>query len=265
MIMSDSTDTESTLLKPQGSGNRRRGERRGLVILVPGLAFLLILLLLAAGLGNDPRVVPSPLIGRAVPDFDLPPVQGRFRGLASEDLRGEVSLVNVFASWCVACREEHPLLMELTRRGIILVHGLNYKDRPEDAAAWLDELGDPYDRTGADIDGRAGIDWGVYGVPETFLVDAHGRIAYKHIGPITPAVLEEKILPRARELAARTQDPGSWLRGDDLTDHARLRSDPVGQLATGSTRGYAIALDEDVNVSSCPRDPVSDDRLAVSG
>ena len=129
-------------------------------------------------------------------------VRGRTLGLSSGDLRGEVTLVNVFASWCVACRAEHPLFMALTRDGTLPVHGLNYKDKPEEAAAWLDELGDPYTRTGADIDGRVGIEWGVYGVPETFVVDRQGRIAFKQIGPITPAVLEQQILPLVRRLRA---------------------------------------------------------------
>ncbi len=116
-------------------------------------------------------------------------------GLASRDLKGEVTLVNVFASWCVSCREEHPVFMHLRNRGVIPIHGLNYKDKPDDAATWLAELGDPYTRTGADLDGRVAIDWGVYGVPETFLVDREGRIAYKHIGPVTPQLVREKLMP----------------------------------------------------------------------
>src|SRR5690606_23774008 len=102
-------------------------------------------------------------LDKQVPSFDLPPVQGRSLGLASSNLTGEVSLVNVFASWCVACRAEHPLFMELAASGAVPLHGLNYKDRPEDAARWLDRLGDPYTRTGADLDGRVAIEWGVYG------------------------------------------------------------------------------------------------------
>jgi cytochrome c biogenesis protein CcmG/thiol:disulfide interchange protein DsbE len=158
----------------------------------------------AIGLTLDPSEVPSVLIGKPVPEFDLPPVKGRELGLSSTDLRGEVSLVNVWASWCVECRAEHPLLMELAASGLP-VHGLNYKDKPDDAADWLDTLGDPYTRTGADISGRVAIEWGVYGVPETFVVDREGRIAFKHIGAINPRLLEEKILPLIREL----QQPGS--------------------------------------------------------
>lgn len=164
-------------------------------LLIPLLLFAGVVAVLAIGLTLNPREVPSPLIGKPVPEFALPPVRGRSLGLSGADLKGEVSLVNVFASWCVACRDEHPILMNLRREGFVPIHGLNYKDRPEDAARWLDTLGDPYTRTGADLDGRVGIDWGVYGVPETFVVDRDGRIAYKFIGPVTPEVLEKKLRP----------------------------------------------------------------------
>ena len=158
-------------------------------------AFAGIVAVLAVGLTLNPREIPSPLIGKPVPRFDLPPVRGRTLGLASSDLKGEVSIVNVFASWCVPCKEEHPVFMRMKREGLLPIHGLNYKDRPEDAAKWLDELGDPYTRTGADIDGRVAIDWGVYGVPETFVIDREGGIAYKHIGPVTPEVLDQTLRP----------------------------------------------------------------------
>lgn len=171
-----------------------------LALLVPFLVFVGIAVMLGIGLTLDPREVPSPLIGKPVPKFSLPAVQGRTLGLSSADLKGEVSLVNVFASWCTACRAEHPLLMEMKQKGVVPIHGLNYKDRPEDAAKWLDDLGDPYTRTGADIDGRVAIDWGVYGVPETFVIDREGRIAYKQIGPITPQALEKTILPLIERL-----------------------------------------------------------------
>lgn len=177
-----------------------RSSRRGYAIAI--LAFLAIGVVLALGLDRNPRLIPSPLIGKPVPEFDLPPVKGRKLGLSSKDLRGEVSLVNVFASWCVACREEHPLFMEIARRDVVPIHGLNYKDAPDDAANWLDTLGDPYTRTGADRNGRVAIDWGVYGVPETFVVDRQGRIAYKHIGPIDRTALNEKILPLIERLRA---------------------------------------------------------------
>ncbi len=174
--------------------------RRKLVFALPLVVFGAGAAILAAGLRLDPRTVPSPLIGKPVPRFDLPPVKGRTLGLATRDLKGEVSLVNVFASWCVACRDEHPLLMELHNRGIVPIHGLNYKDQPDDAAGWLAQMGDPYTRTGADVNGRAAIEWGVYGVPETFVIDRDGRIAYKQIGPITPEVLREKLLPLIENL-----------------------------------------------------------------
>ena len=174
--------------------------RRRLLLLLPGMVFVGIGVLLFAGLFRDPSLVPSPLIGKPVPAFELPPVQGRALGLASADLRGGVSLLNVFASWCVACRDEHPLLVALTRSGTVPVHGLNYKDPPDDAARWLERYGDPYSRTGADVDGRVGIEWGVYGVPETFVVDARGHIAYKHIGPLTEADLRDVILPLVQKL-----------------------------------------------------------------
>ena len=163
--------------------------------LLPLAGFIGICVILAIGLTRNPREVPSPLIGKPVPEFELPPVQGRQLGLGSRDLRGEISLVNVFASWCAACRDEHPLLLDLMARGDLPIHGLNYKDKPEDAAKWLDALGDPYTRTGVDRDGRVAIDWGVYGVPETFVIDREGRILYKHIGTLTSRVLREKLLP----------------------------------------------------------------------
>lgn len=173
---------------------------RWFAFLVPFFVFAAIAAFLAVGLTRNPREVPSPLIGKPVPEFSLPPVKGRTLGLASADLKGEVSLVNVFASWCVPCRQEHPLFVELKAKGVVPIHGINYKDQPDAAARWLEELGDPYTRTGADLDGRVSIDWGVYGVPETFLIDREGRIAYKQIGPLTPQVLEQKIIPLINRL-----------------------------------------------------------------
>jgi cytochrome c biogenesis protein CcmG, thiol:disulfide interchange protein DsbE len=171
-----------------------------LVLCGPVAVFLAVVVTFVFGLERDHDVLPSPLIGKPVPIFSLSAVKGRSLGLATGDLNGEVSLVNVFASWCVACREEHPVLMRLSEQGTVPIHGLNYKDKPDDAAHWLDAMGDPYTRTGADIDGRAAINWGVYGVPETFVVDRHGRIAYKQVGPITPQILETAILPLISKL-----------------------------------------------------------------
>ena len=164
-------------------------------MLLPLVAFGGVAVAFAFGLTRDPREIASVLIGKPVPRFALPPVKGRSLGLSSDDLQGQVSLVNVFASWCVACRHEHPFLMQLKAQGIVPIHGINYKDEPDDAAKWLDTMGDPYMRTGADRDGRVSIDWGVYGVPETLVVDREGHIAYKQIGPIDREVLEETILP----------------------------------------------------------------------
>lgn len=180
------------------------------LFLLPVALFLGVFAVFALGLRDDPSLVPSPLIGKPVPVFDLPPVEGRSLGLSSRDLRGRVSLVNVFASWCVSCREEHSLLLQLRQSGIVPIEGLDYKDRPADAARWLAAIGDPYTRIGADTDGRAAIDWGVYGVPETFVVDRRGIIAYKQIGPVTPAILERTILPM---LAQLRQGPAAGTAG----------------------------------------------------
>jgi cytochrome c biogenesis protein CcmG/thiol:disulfide interchange protein DsbE len=157
--------------------------RRRLLLAMPAVAFAGLAGLLASGLGRDASRIPSALIGKQVPKFSLAAVEGRALGLSNVDLLGEVSLVNVFASWCVACRAEHPLLLRLAHDKTVPIHGLNYKDPREDAAKWLNTFGDPYTRTGADRDGRVAIDWGVYGVPETFVVGADGTIAYKQIGP----------------------------------------------------------------------------------
>ncbi|MDP2240735.1 MAG: DsbE family thiol:disulfide interchange protein [Burkholderiales bacterium] len=189
--MSDTVDTSR-------AGSQRSVFRLGSFL--PLLVFLGLAVIFGIGLTLNPRNIPSPLIGKPVPEFNLPPVKGRTLGLSSTDLRGEVSLVNVFASWCTACRAEHPLLMELKAKGVVPIHGLNYKDKPDDAEKWLAELGDSYTRTGADIDGRVGIDWGVYGVPETYVIGRDGRIAYKQIGQLTPEILRDKIAPLINEL-----------------------------------------------------------------
>lgn len=174
--------------------------RRRMLVMLPVGVFAGLTVVLGWGLSRDPRIIPSALIGKEVPEFSLPPVQGRTLGLSNTDLEGEVSLVNVFASWCVACREEHPVFMELERIGAVPIHGINYKDRPQDAERWLNTLGDPYTRTGVDLNGRVSIDWGVYGVPETFLIDRQGRIAFKHIGAVTPEVYRTRLAPLIEEL-----------------------------------------------------------------
>jgi cytochrome c biogenesis protein CcmG/thiol:disulfide interchange protein DsbE len=194
-----------------GAGRTRSGDvaRRRLIYAAPAIGFAGLAALFASRLGVDPSRVPSNLIGQPVPVFSLPPVLGRTLGLKSRDLHGEVSLVNVFASWCVACREEHPLLLRLASDRSVPIHGLNYKDHPEDAARWLNTMGDPYTRTGADRDGRVAIDWGVYGVPETFVVGADGIIVYKHIGPLTEEALKGTILPLVARLREQARKPAS--------------------------------------------------------
>ncbi len=170
-----------------------------LVYVLPVLLFAAVAVAFGVGLTLRPDVVPSALIDKPVPQFTLAGLAGPEprlgEGFSNADLTGQVSLVNVFASWCLPCRVEHPILMRLARDMKVRIFGLNYKDRPEDARAWLKELGNPYWRIGADRDGRVAIDWGVYGVPETFIVDSQGRIRYKQVGPITASDLDEKILP----------------------------------------------------------------------
>lgn len=197
--MNDANLAREAASNAQGARAPARGLPRNIW---PLAVFAVIAVFLGVGLTLNPREIPSPLIGKPVPEFRLEPVKGRTLGLASSDLRGEVSIVNVFASWCTACREEHPLWMQLKSEGSVPLHGLNYKDRPEDAARWLEELGDPFTRTGADLNGRVGIDWGVYGVPETFVVDKHGVIRHKVIGAVTRKSLDEKVLPLVRKLQA---------------------------------------------------------------
>ncbi len=187
--------------------------RRNVLAFLPLAVAAVLGVVLAWGLTRDPSNLPSTLIGKAVPDFALPPVKGRTLGLSSADLKGGVSLVNVFASWCVACRAEHPLFMKLAAQGAVPLHGLNYKDQPDDAAKWLDSLGDPYTRTGADISGRVAIDWGVYGVPETFVIGADGRVAYKHIGPVSEEALTGTILPLVEELRRQAEGDNALRAG----------------------------------------------------
>lgn len=162
--------------------------------LLPVGVLLLLLVLLGVGLTLNPREVPSPLIGKPVPAFDLPQLEvaGRLR---HTDLPGQPRLVNYWASWCTPCLQEHPLLMRLAREQQVLLLGINYKDTPEDASRWLARHGNPFGVVAQDLDGRAGLDWGVYGVPETFVLDARGVILHKHIGPLTETAWREQIQP----------------------------------------------------------------------
>jgi cytochrome c biogenesis protein CcmG/thiol:disulfide interchange protein DsbE len=174
--------------------------RRRLLFILPGLVFLALAAAFYVGLDRDPNLVPSALIGKPVPQFALPALLDGGAGLKSADLKGRVVLVNVFASWCVPCRAEHPLLMRLAKEGIEL-DGIDYKDKPENATLWLDNLGDPYKRIGADLGGTAALDWGVYGVPETFVIDRTGTIRFKQVGPLSAAVINNTIMPLVRRLA----------------------------------------------------------------
>lgn len=177
--------------------------RKQILVLLPIALFAVLFAAFLWGLApdRDPSQVPSALIDKSVPEFELPSVDGLDTpGLKTGNLTGEVILVNFFASWCVPCRIEHPLFMTLAEEGEVQLVGINYRDKPEDAVAWLDELGNPYSRIGADLKARTGIDWGVSGVPETFVIDPSGRIRYQHIGPIQPADLEETIRPMIRKL-----------------------------------------------------------------
>ena len=182
---------------------------KGVMMELEDCAFPLLAGMFAIGLNRDPKTLPSTLVGRKVPEFALPPVKGRTQGLASANLVGEVSLVNVFASWCVACRAEHPVFMRVAREKLVPLHGLNYKDAPDDAAQWLNTMGDPYTRTGTDLDGRVGIDFGVYGVPETFVVGADGVIAHKVIGAVTEQDIANTIIPLVERLRKEAKGAGT--------------------------------------------------------
>jgi cytochrome c biogenesis protein CcmG/thiol:disulfide interchange protein DsbE len=167
---------------------------------LPLIVFVVMAGFLAIGLKLDPHEVPSPLIGKPAPAFDLPQLAAPDQRLAAKDLRGQVWLLNVWASWCVACRQEHPLLVELSKTGQVKLYGLNYKDKREDALGWLNNFGNPYLKSMSDADGLVGIDYGVYGVPETFVIDKQGVIRYKQIGPVTPESLRDKLLPLVAQL-----------------------------------------------------------------
>jgi cytochrome c biogenesis protein CcmG, thiol:disulfide interchange protein DsbE len=170
---------------------------------LPLAVFAGLVYFLAAGLKLDPREVPSPLIGKPAPDFALPRLDNPQQTLRRADLLGQVWLLNVWASWCVACRQEHPLLVEFARRKVVSMYGLNYKDQPAAAQSWLGDGGNPYDASLSDEWGKVGIDFGVYGVPETFLIDRAGVIKFKHTGPLTAEVLEQTVLPLVKRLSAR--------------------------------------------------------------
>ena len=185
--------------------------RRRLLAFLPAIGFLLLVGFFAAVLikqeffGHDPATLPSAMIDQPAPDFALPPLFDDKPGLAKADLGGKPVLVNFFASWCVPCREEHATLSGFAASGRIPVEGIAYKDKPADSKRFLGELGDPYQRIGIDADGRTAIDFGVYGVPETYLVDGAGKIRFRWVGPLTPEALEDEILPRLAALQAETK------------------------------------------------------------
>ena len=168
--------------------------------LLPLGIFVLLVLLLGFGLSLDPREVPSPLIGKPAPQFELPQLHQPGQSFSPKSLQGKVWVFNVWASWCGACRDEHPVLADFARSGLAPLYGLNYKDQRDDAIAWLRRYGDPYAVSLLDTDGRVGIDYGVYGVPETYVIDKQGVIRYKRIGPVTPEILKQKIVPLITDL-----------------------------------------------------------------
>jgi len=168
--------------------------------LLPLGIFLVLVVFLGIGLGLNPREIPSPLIDKPAPAFDLVQLHEPGKSLTTQDMRGQVWLLNVWASWCVSCRVEHPVLVELAKTRVVPIVGLNYKDQRPEALRWLQQFGDPYVMSIVDGDGRVGINFGVYGVPETFVIDKTGVIRYKQIGPVTPKALQEKILPLVAKL-----------------------------------------------------------------
>lgn len=180
--------------------NQQSGRRINFIAILPLLVAGVVGAAFFWGLFNSDDRLPSTLIDKQIPSFELSPIEEREDGLSSSDLRGHVSIVNVWASWCVPCRVEMPLLNEVARTEDVPIYGINYKDQASAALVFLDELGDPYTRIGADRNGRVAIEWGVYGLPETFVVAADGSIAYKHVGPFDRRALEEDILPVVRRL-----------------------------------------------------------------
>jgi cytochrome c biogenesis protein CcmG/thiol:disulfide interchange protein DsbE len=169
---------------------------------IPLAIFVALTAFLAVGLTRDPREVPSPFIGKPAPAFKLTQLNDEKLAFAPEDMKGKVWLLNVWASWCVSCRVEHPLLVEMSKKSVVPIVGLNYKDQRAEGMQWLQRFGNPYSLSAFDVDGKVGIDYGVYGVPETFVIDKQGVIRYKQIGPITPEALEKTLLPLIRELNA---------------------------------------------------------------
>lgn len=168
--------------------------------LLPLGIFVLLVVLLAFGLTQDPKRVPSPLIDKAAPGFTLPKLSNQSEKFSPADMAGKVWVMNVWASWCVSCRAEHEIIKKLAKMQMVDIVGLNYKDEVVDGTRWLQQFGNPYAFSVVDLDGRVGIDWGVYGVPETFIIGKDGLIKYKHIGPVTAQSLQDEIIPRLKAL-----------------------------------------------------------------
>jgi cytochrome c biogenesis protein CcmG/thiol:disulfide interchange protein DsbE len=173
---------------------------KSLRFILPLVLFVVLVGFLWHGLSLNPREVPSPLIGKPAPGFELARLDQPAKALSEKDLRGQVWLLNVWASWCVSCMDEHPVLVQFSRQNVVPIYGLNYKDKRDAALAWLEQHGNPYTLSLSDPDGRVGIDYGVYGVPETYVIDKAGVIRYKRIGPVTQELLAEKILPLVKQL-----------------------------------------------------------------
>ncbi|MSQ77157.1 MAG: DsbE family thiol:disulfide interchange protein [Nitrospiraceae bacterium] len=168
--------------------------------LIPFGLFVVVVGFLAVGLTLNPRELPSPLVGKAAPEFSLPQLHDQGKTISSNDLKGKVWLLNFWASWCGGCKDEHPVLIHLAQSGVVPIYGMDYKDQRNEALAWLKEWGNPYSVVAVDEPGRVGINYGVYGVPETYVIDKAGVIRYKQIGPLREDILEKKILPLVREL-----------------------------------------------------------------
>ena len=168
--------------------------------LIPLVLFIVLVIFLAIGLSRDPHEVPSPLINKPAPAFNLPQLKDPSKTFSAAEMRGKVWILNVWASWCITCRDEHPLLIDYAKTGAVPIYGLNYKDQRDDALAWLSELGDPYVLSAADLDGSVAIDYGVYGAPETYVIDQSGTIRFKQIGPVTPDVWTKQVFPLVQEL-----------------------------------------------------------------
>jgi cytochrome c biogenesis protein CcmG/thiol:disulfide interchange protein DsbE len=172
---------------------------------IPIAVFMALLVVFIVGLNRDPSYVPSPLIGKPAPEFRLPRLSDPEQTLGTEDMRGQFSLLNVWATWCVGCRQEHDTLLQIASNSGVPIYGLNWKDNTVQARAWLEQLGNPYAATAVDFDGAVAIDWGVYGAPETFLLAADGTVLYKHLSPLTMAIWEAEFLPRMR--SGTVQEP----------------------------------------------------------